>query len=263
MSWDGEGTDPWLTARLEHAYHISEAEQRVYAAAYAALESWLVSTSRRLLAAARPDPHAVFAEAPLWERALAGIIRAVTPIMGDQFKLLGDDYDWKANQGVRNYLTLARNRMIHTPDEVYAMVAGQVAAGAGGGESIPQIRDRIQNVLSVTDTPTWSNRAATIARTETLGALNASRDLAFREYVQEVDEPLQKLWLATEGARTRESHARVDGDRVPVGTAFSVGGASLQFPGDPSGPPGEVINCRCTMLLVAEGEDTDLTEPRR
>ena len=36
--------------------------------------------------------------------------------------------------------------------------------------------------------------------------------------------------------------------------AFDVGGAQLQFPGDPDGPAEEVCNCRCTLLPVVSEE---------
>jgi uncharacterized protein with gpF-like domain len=33
-----------------------------------------------------------------------------------------------------------------------------------------------------------------------------------------------------------------------MGQPFIVGGARLMQPGDPAGPPGETIQCRCTVL---------------
>ena len=67
------------------------------------------------------------------------------------------------------------------------------------------------------------------------------------------------FWLATSDSRTRPTHRAAEGQRVPVGQPFIVGGAELRFPGDPSGPPQEVIQCRCTMLLVEPGESVDLS----
>ena len=42
---------------------------------------------------------------------------------------------------------------------------------------------------------------------------------------------------STDDKRTRDTHVVADGQRVPVGSQFIVGGAELAFPGDPSGPP--------------------------
>lgn len=54
---------------------------------------------------------------------------------------------------------------------------------------------------------------------------------------------------STPDARTRETHRDADGQRVRVGEPFTVGDAKLDYPGDPVGPPGEVINCRCSMAF--------------
>lgn len=64
---------------------------------------------------------------------------------------------------------------------------------------------------------------------------------------------------STEDNRTRPTHQAADLQRVPLGTPFQVGGFELRFPGDPMGPPQEVIQCRCTSLLVEVGESIDLS----
>jgi uncharacterized protein with gpF-like domain len=96
-----------------------------------------------------------------------------------------------------------------------------------------------------------------VARTETIGALNAGRADAFRVVAADSDEDLYTMWLATDDARTRHTHNEAEGQRVPVGSPFIVGGFELRFPGDPLGPPQEVIQCRCTMLLVDADENVD------
>lgn len=49
--------------------------------------------------------------------------------------------------------------------------------------------------------------------------------------------------------RTRESHVLANGQVRPMLAPFDVGGSSLMFPGDPTGPAQEVIQCRCTILI--------------
>lgn len=88
-------------------------------------------------------------------------------------------------------------------------------------------------------------RAQRIARTEIHTASNAGSIEAAR--ATELD--LVKVWGATEDERTRPSHARADGQSRELDKPFRVGGAALDYPGDPKGPPGETINCRCTMLF--------------
>ena len=48
----------------------------------------------------------------------------------------------------------------------------------------------------------------------------------------------------------RASHIAMDKRETNVGTPFdmAVSGARMYYPGDPSGPPYEVINCRCTIM---------------
>jgi uncharacterized protein with gpF-like domain len=52
-------------------------------------------------------------------------------------------------------------------------------------------------------------------------------------------------WLTSIDGRERESHAAINGEIVEIGEVFSNG---LLYPGDPSGPPEEICNCRCVSL---------------
>ncbi len=87
-------------------------------------------------------------------------------------------------------------------------------------------------------------RASMIARTETAAAVNGGTLIGYKQGGIE-----QKEWLASIDSATRDSHASLNGTRVGITERFSNG---LDFPGDPSGPAGEVIHCRCTMLPVFE-----------
>jgi hypothetical protein len=87
-------------------------------------------------------------------------------------------------------------------------------------------------------------RARTIARTETHAAANVGSDVA----ATATGLVLEDEWGSTEDHRTRPTHAAADGQRVPHGRPFIVGGFPLRFPGDPDGPPQEIINCRCVVL---------------
>jgi hypothetical protein len=260
--WDGQGRDPWLPQRLDARLEAASVERDIRSAVWAALSDWLVQLARRVLRGdQRPDMDAVWAMAPLWREAVDLILRGeILDAIGLAFqKLLGQDVRFQQRPFVTAYLAEVRNRLVRIPEEVYDLVAGQVAQGVNLGESIPKLRDRVDSVLSTTGSERWPNRATVIARTETIGALNAGRHDAFRMVADDADEPLEMFWLATDDNRTRHTHSEAEGQRVPVGSAFTVGGAELRFPGDPSGPPQEVIQCRCTMLLVEPGESVDLS----
>lgn len=261
--WDGEGTDPWLPPRLAARTDAAQVERDVRAAVWAALSDWLVQTGRAVLRnGARPDLDAIWARVPAWRAAVDLILHGeILKAIGLAFtRLLGRDYAWEQRVFVTRYLTEVRNRLVRIPDEVYDLVAGQISVGVNLGEGISSLAARVDTVLSRTESERWPNRATVIARTEALGALNAGRFDAFNAVVEEnPDERLYSFWLATEDSRTRPTHRAAEGQRVPVGTPFNVGGFELRFPGDPSGPPQETIQCRCVSLLVDADETVDLS----
>jgi len=264
--WDGTGVDPWLPARLQARAQTAEVERDIRAAVWAALSAWLVTLARRVLRTGeRPDPYAVHALAPAWRTAVEHIVRGeIRHAFGLAFaSLMGEDYDFSSRVAASRYLAEVTNRLVKVPDEVFDLVAGQISQGVNLGEGIPKLAARVDTVLSTEDQARWPNRATVIARTETIGALNAGRNDAFSAFEdeREDDEPeLEKFWLATDDSRTRPTHALAEGQRVPVGQPFIVGGFELMFPGDPTGPPQEVIQCRCVPLLVEVGEDVDMSD---
>jgi hypothetical protein len=120
---------------------------------------------------------------------------------------------------------------------VRRVIAAALADGLGEAGAVAAIRERIGKVLSRTN-------AARIARTEMHTASTIGSDMAARS----TGLDMIKEWMAAEDNRTRASHADADGQEVPLDEAFQVGSSNLMVPGDPNGPAGEVINCRCAVL---------------
>lgn len=260
--WDGKGTDPWLPERLAAESTVTAAERAIYREYWAAFSGWLVGVRRAVLRTGlTPDPNGVWAQAPAWQRRMDQFVNGpIRDTVGLAYAdVWGKGYAFDARPAVTSYLTQVDNRMVRTPGEVFDVVAGEVSKGAGLGESIPKIADRIDEVLTATGTERWPNRAVTVARTETIGALNAGRQDAFVSVAEALEGEWEQMWLATVDARTREDHAAADGQRVPTGSPFIVGGEPLMFPGDPAGSAGNVINCRCSTLLLRPGEDQDMS----
>ena len=54
-------------------------------------------------------------------------------------------------------------------------------------------------------------------------------------------------WVSSRDDRVRDLHQEVDGETVPLDESYSNG---LSFPGDPSGDPEEIINCRCVEAFL-------------
>ena len=88
-------------------------------------------------------------------------------------------------------------------------------------------------------------RRETIARTETIKASNAGSNTLYKNW-----GVMGKEWLATMDDRVRDTHAAASGQIVGIDEKFEVGGHLMQYPGDPTGPAEEIINCRCSILPV-------------
>ncbi len=89
------------------------------------------------------------------------------------------------------------------------------------------------------------SRARTIARTET----HTAAGFGSNAQALNTDYKTTKTWVATEDERTREAHIDADGQTVGSDDAFDVGDEALYYPGDPSGSPENIINCRCAMYV--------------
>lgn len=95
-------------------------------------------------------------------------------------------------------------------------------------------------------------RGDTIARTEALGAVFASRHETYRQAVASgklLEDQITRTWRDTGDLRTRETHKAMNGQTVRGLTQkfVSPSGATLLHPHDPSAPAGERINCRCDV----------------
>lgn len=115
-----------------------------------------------------------------------------------------------------------------------------ITQGIIQGESLDKIGKRLTQELCTSN----ENHMKTFARTAMTGAQNAGR-LESLKYAEKIGIEVNKQWMATLDTFTRDSHADIDGESVPVKEEFSN---QLMYPGDPYGKPAEVYNCRCTMV---------------
>ncbi|PSH68618.1 head morphogenesis protein [Phyllobacterium brassicacearum] len=99
-------------------------------------------------------------------------------------------------------------------------------------------------------------RGETIARTETMGALNASQMEAYQQLIDSgaiSETVVQRVWHTARDGRVRDSHQGMEGQTVGFRTPFqSPRGPLLQYPGDPSAPASEIVNCRCRMSIKTD-----------
>lgn len=91
-----------------------------------------------------------------------------------------------------------------------------------------------------------NGRVERILRTEINRAINYGNEVASNTY----EFKTQKRWIAVHDSRTRHEHLNADGQTVDVDGSFSVGGETLDFPGDPNGSAENTVNCRCHTEIV-------------
>lgn len=149
--------------------------------------------------------------------------------------------DSKISEGLYNHL-----------GEDYPMLKKHITAQISRGISSGLTTQQIAHNLAGKMTGTYNNPkgayayAKRITRTEghriqcqgTMDAMYGAR---------EKGADVVKKWDAALDARTRNSHAKIDGEWKELDERFSNG---LRFPGDPNGAAAEVINCRCALLQI-------------
>lgn len=207
---------------------------------------------RQATRAAEPDPGQLFdpefwaAETDdlaqdLYSLAAAAGTARVTDLFGVAFDL---DAEW-----AQEFITSRANQLAgQVTQTTYDAITEALAAGAAEGESIPDLAKRVQHVFDVAS----KSRATTIARTEVISAYNGSAALSAAQLPADVVGGQE--WIATRDGRTRAEHAAADGQVVPVGAPFAVGGALMAYPGDPGGPSDLTVNCRCTVAFLTPDE---------
>lgn len=133
-------------------------------------------------------------------------------------------------------------------------ITASVTSSILQGKSIKHMADDLQKRITTMS----RNSAIRTARTAVTGAQNAGRMDSYAA-AEKMGIKLKKRWLATLDARTRHSHAMLDGEQVAQDKKFSNG---CRFPGDPQGPPWEIYNCRCTLIPAVEGVDASTAQRR-
>jgi hypothetical protein len=116
-----------------------------------------------------------------------------------------------------------------------------IAQARRDGVGVSQLAERIRT--DVFGGTISAARATTIARTETVGALNegamlkAKRGGVFRS----------KQWVSQRDGRVRDTHRAAEAAGwIPIDQLYSNG---LDYPHAPGSPAAEVINCRCSQMF--------------
>jgi hypothetical protein len=226
--------------------------------------AWLATVTAAVLApfirfGLSPDPTAIWSTVPQWERevdrlgaSLLEIARRGWEASVASLGLPLRDYPFDPTDSIlQDQLARTRNLMVRTPDEVYRRILDELNTAVANGEDVDAQAARVRHVLDVTGTENWPARARTVSVTEVHRAYNmGALAAALRIQQQEQGPRLIKTWNSKHDSAVRPAHRLADGQAQYVSQPFVVAGEPLMAPGDPSGSPWNVINCRCKMKFV-------------
>lgn len=157
-------------------------------------------------------------------------------------------------------------------EEKYSYIASKIAAErvvSVSGNRRKELRNVIQRLVKNPDFNSMNEKqqqrilrqkfnglsktnAQRIVRTESTFAANyATQQTAIDTFGI---NNLEKEWFAALDERTRPAHAAANGQVVEAKEPFNVGGEELMMPGDSSGSPSNVINCRCSSASFPKPE---------
>lgn len=190
-------------------------------------------------------------------------------IKSDQiYNILKDMYaevgvNWAFNSG--KYLRVKKaRRPLGFTERIIQMLQSQYTTDLlnMANDITETTKKRIRNVLNDAVREGWSiteitnkiqapevdaMRARLIARTEVIGAANAGAMVNAQDL-----GATKKIWIAAIDSRTRNDHRKLDGKKVEINEYFTVvdkNGVTRKMmqPGDKTGGPGQVCNCRCAV----------------
>lgn len=124
------------------------------------------------------------------------------------------------------------------PATLHQRVSRMLETGVNEGWSKQKMADRLQKI---TGNPAFIIGGLAVGLATVITATVSLRAMA-KNKVQ------YKKWKSLHDSRVRDAHSDADGQIQLADEPFTVGGALLRYPGDPAGPPEQVINCRCVVI---------------
>jgi HK97 family phage portal protein len=139
------------------------------------------------------------------------------------------------------FIRIAQSRIDSRIKEITSTTKASIADSVSRG--LESGKDKAEVVKEIQDCTAFSpGRSQTIANTETHIAIGTG-----------VHDSLiaagftRHKWVTKGDSKVRDRHQKINGEIQPISEVFSNG---LIYPGDPSGPPGEIVNCRCIEVGV-------------
>lgn len=223
----------------------------------AALRRWLDRAREAVLRPWRqhhisPDPTAIYGLQPEWNAELDTILTTLGRVSLHAWSLASSVPPVSRHSFIMATLAQTENLLVRIPDEVYNLVFAELTDGINAGESQEQVAERVDRVLTYTDSERWPNRAKVIAQTETTRAYGAGTLAAGLEQSRVTGRLLRKKWITRDDTKVRDPHEDVNGELRDLSMPFYVDGFPMMFPGDPIAPADLVCGCRCSLVIVNE-----------
>ncbi len=147
---------------------------------------------------------------------------------------------------VLDFISGRTNKLSGVPDDVFSRIQKTMQEGIDAGESKDDLASRVRAEFNAID----KGRSQVIAQTETSAAFGYGRNAAMEDAGVEY-----KAWLTSGNDNVRLAHQEAGltyaaDAGIPLDDPFIVDGEELQYPGDASGSPENVINCHCIQIAV-------------
>lgn len=178
-----------------------------------------------------------------WLRRYTTLIGQTVEVGGQEIaQRVGFDFNLSNPRVLAIVRQRTGNLVTNVTETTKASIRAAVEAGRQQGLGVREIARLIEDSTFGEITKT---RAQTIARTETVGALNAGE---FQSAAQS-GVMRSKTWVHQRVGQSRPNHVRMDGLTIDIEAAFPNG---LQYPHAAGAPAREVVNCRCTLTYSDE-----------
>ncbi|MEU8911778.1 phage portal protein [Streptomyces nigrescens] len=84
---------------------------------------------------------------------------------------------------------------------------------------------------------------ALLAESCAVSTVNGAADAA----AENAGPAVLRTWVTRGDTRVRPAHRELNGTTLPAGTAYTVHGSTVRYPGDPFAPADLTVNCRCRL----------------
>ncbi|MBK1884110.1 phage portal protein [Luteolibacter pohnpeiensis] len=134
------------------------------------------------------------------------------------------------------WLQERKNHIQDAGQKVWEEVRDSLEEGVNAGESFEKLSRRVREQFNGFS----KERGMRVAVTEIGIAFGTGRF----EAMQQAGAGF-KGWYTSDDGQVRDTHQRLHNKVIPIDEPFDVGGFPMMYPCDPSGPPQEIIRCRC------------------